>query len=494
MPSSPEQIRRERQRKKNKGWKSTKGPKGTPLPNVFPKDRGPQEGGMRGISARIQAARKKPATTTTKNAAAKPKSQANPLAVGLPEPTPVGTPADTTTQASGLPPNIMPTGTGVVGLNITGSLPSGGKVPAVETSLKVNDKNIFARAKNAAGIEYDPQIDAIKSLISSTDKKGQAGISDTGSAYDALSRATAAGVGGVNKRYDDAQAAIAAMTAKLSGGIDQRYNDTASRSAEEFQRLGIQDATPTVQKGMTSDRDFLAELSKLQGAGTNNVLEMQQQGAVNLQQNSAMRTGMEGANRTADMRNSLAEKLLQLNQQQGSMVGTKAKAIRELSEKYRDEQIAQAERDRAFKLDAQQFQESTRQNNISNSMRNREFNWGMETDKANMAMKAAEMNAPAPVDIKSLDPAERAAYKYEQLQPGHGERAIAFLQKVINSDVNIRRGYYSKMDKNTGKEIKSPMTPERFGHIVRNRSKGTKLDPGSIQKIAALYWKEMNNG
>jgi hypothetical protein len=243
-------------------------------------------------------------------------------------------------------------------------------------------------------------------------------------------------------------------------------------------------------QGQTSDRDFLSQIAALQGQGVNNVLEVQQQGAVNLARNSQVRAGMEGANRQADLRNALADKLLELRTQRGSLKGNKARSTRELMEQYRDEAIAQAERDRAFALDAQQFQESVRQSN-------RDFRYGRQMDRANMAMQAAEMQAAqqqaaqeaAQVDFDSLDPQERAAAKADQLMPGSGDRMFAFLQNLINSDPNIRRGFYVKKDAE-GRSQRVPMTAEQFGYLARKHAKITGLPAGSVQKIATAYWME----
>lgn len=396
-------------------------------------------------------------------------------------------------------PGVISPGSGIAGGgNINARVSSRGPgsrggIPAIDESLDVNEKGIFKRAKNAARIEYNPQIEAIRNLIKQTKGEGQEAIQDTGNMYQALARSIGGEIPGTNQRYDQAQANIGQQYQQLASGINQSYDATAARNAEKFASLGIGDITQPALAGQTSDRDFLSQLANLQGTGIQGIMEAQQQGAVDLQRNTQSRAGMEGVNRTADLQDELADRILELRTNKTSLQGNKARSIRELTEQYRDEAVAQAERDRAFGLDAAQFRESVRQNNISNRMANREFNYGMEMDRAGLALDAAEMQAKSQeqqaADFKSLDPQERAAAKAEQLIPGSGDKVFSFLQSLINSNPNIRRGFRVRMD-SSGREQRVPITPEQFGYLARKHAKLTGLPKGSIQKIATAYWQE----
>jgi hypothetical protein len=268
----------------------------------------------------------------------------------------------------------------------------------------------------------------------------------------------------------------------LTGDIDARYGATQGRNAAEFERLGIQAATPSSGAALTSDRDFLSGIAGLQGAGIQGALELQQQGAAGATQSNANRAGFEGANQQREMRETLAEKILALRTQKGSLVGNKARARRELTDQYHQEAIAQAERDRAFGLDAAQFRESVFQDR-------RNFRQGQEEFQAGAALDSAKLQKQSAADFKSLDPQEHAAAKADQLVPGSGDRMFAYLQQLIRSDKNIRRGFYLKQTPD-GKTIQVKITPEQFGYLAAKQAKLTGLPKGSVQKIATAYWME----
>jgi hypothetical protein len=385
------------------------------------------------------------------------------------------------------PPGIMTPGSGIAGAGRrSGGGVRAGKMPNIDTDLDVDDKGIFKRAKNAAAMEYNPQIAAIRNMLQSTQREGKDDIKDTGQAYAALQASIQGQLPGVNKVYDDAQAQQQALYAKLTGDIDARYGATQDRNAAEFERLGIQAATPSTGAALTSDRDFLSGIAGLQGAGIQGALELQQQGAAGTTRSNATRAGFEGANQQREMRETLAEKILALRTQKGSLVGNKARARRELTDQYHQEAIAQAERDRAFGLDAAQFRESVFQDR-------RNFRQGQEEAQAGFALDAAKLQQDAQeqsaADFKSLDPQERAAAKADQLVPGSGARMFAYLQNLIRSDKNIRRGFYLKQTPD-GKTIQVKITPEQFGYLAAKQAKLTGLPKGSVQKIATAYWME----
>lgn len=413
--------------------------------------------------------------------------------------------------SKGLPPiapDIIPPGTGAASrvARVTGSTGSAssignganvgaGRRPSTpSTSLSVNDDGTLARAKNAASIEYNPQIEAVRGLIQQTQNQAQSGIADTTDAYGALQGQIKKEIPGIGSNFDTQQAKIAGLYSQLSGGIDQRYNDTAARDKAEFERLGIQDATPAVMQGQTSDRDFLSQIAKLQGQGVNDALEVEQQGAQNLARNTGYRAGLEGANRASDMRNTLADKILELRTQKTTLKGAKGKSTRELADQYHTEAVSQAERDRAFGLDAAQFQESVTQDRRNFRYTKSQDAVDTELKQAGLGIDAAKVRAAAvkdgKIDLKSLDPQETVAYKANQLVPGSGDRMFAYLQNLINSDPNIRRGVYIKTDASSGRTREQKITPEQFGYLARKHAKVTGLPPGSVQKIATAYWME----
>lgn len=411
--------------------------------------------------------------------------------------------------AKGLPPiqstapSVMPTGTGIANISAiaaaSGGIPgnkgvrrarAGAGVPSVDTSLNVNDKGILKRARNAAQIEYNPQIDAVRNLIQSTQSGVNRDIKDVQNAYGAVGGQIQAEIPQIGQNYDTQQARIAALYQQLGQGIDQRYNDTAASNAKAFEALGIQAAAPQVNQRQTADRDFLSQLAALQGQGVNDVLEVQQQGAQNLARNTGYRAGLEGANQSTNLQAQLADKLLELRSQKGSLIGNRAKSVRELADQYRTEAVSQAERDRAFGLDAAQFQESVRQNNIANAMDDRNFKQGVEMDRAKLVADTyGQQQKQSQVDLRSLDPQERAAYKADQLVPGSGDRMFAYLQNLVNSDPNIRRGFYVKQTPD-GRTQQVRITPQQFGYLARKHAKLTGLPAGSVQKIAEAYWNE----
>jgi hypothetical protein len=362
----------------------------------------------------------------------------------------------------------------------------GGQIPSVDTSLNVDDKGILKRAHNAARIEYNPQIEAVRNLIQSTKSSTQRDITDVQGAYGAVQNQIQSEIPQIGQNFDTQQSKIQQAYDALSQGINQTYDATAARNQAEFERLGIQAALPQTQQGMTSDRDFLSQIAKLQGQGVQDVLETEQQGAQNLARNTGYRVGLEGANRASDLQSALADKILELRTQKGSLRANKARTVRELQDQYRSEAQAQAERDRAFGLDVAQFQEGVRESN-------RDFRYGREQDRANLALGAAKLQAEqaqqSAQDFKDLDPQERAAAKADQLVPGSGDRMFAYLQNLINSDKNIRRGFYIRTD-NSGRQQRVPITPQQFGHLARKHANITGLPAGSVQKIAEAYWNE----
>jgi hypothetical protein len=159
-------------------------------------------------------------------------------------------------------------------------------------------------------------------------------------------------------------------------------------------------------------------------------------------------------------------------------------------DQYTQEARANAEHDRAFGLNAAQFKESVFQDR-------RNFRQNQEESQASLGLKAAELQQQSAADAakqqqadyKNLDPQERAAAKADQLVPGSGARMFAYLQNLMNSDKNIRRGFYLKQTPD-GKTIQVKITPEQFGYLAAKQAKVTGLPKGSVQKIATAYWME----
>lgn len=395
------------------------------------------------------------------------------------------------------PPGVLSPGSGLAGAssisailnNGGGGVRAGGRAPAVDSSLAINASGSLKRATNAASVEFNPQLEAIRTLIDQTQNTGQRGIQQTGNAYGALQTGLQKEVPGINQTFDASQAKTAAIYAALNKQIQDQYGGTAARDTTEFERLGIQQANPVLQ-GQTTDRDFLSKIAALQGQSSNDSSELLQSGAAGSAQNNATMAGFAGVNAQTDQRNNLADALLKLRSQRTSIAGAKGKSIRELTEQYREEATAQAERDRAFKLDAQQFQESIKTNR-------RDFRYGKEMDRAKLGMDVAALQAgqaadaakASQVDWDSLDPAETAAAKADQLVPGSGDRMFAYLQNLIRSNKDIQRGFYLK-DDGTGKKIQVKMTAERFGVLAARNAKIAGLPKGSVQKIASTYWSE----
>jgi hypothetical protein len=395
------------------------------------------------------------------------------------------------------PPAIVTTGTGVGNAVATlGSLtnsPVGGgigagAIPSLDTGLHVNTSDVAKRAKTAAAVEYNPQIDAIKNMIGSTQKAGDRNIQDTTSSYAALQAAIQKQLPGVNANYDNAQAQTAQAYQQLIQATDSQYANTAASDKAEFARLGISDANGVLAK-QSSDQNFIDALTRMQAQGAASASDLQQQGAAGLTQNNANNAGLAGANAGRDMRNTLAAQILQMRQQKGSLQGTKGKAIQQLMDQYNQEALANAQQDRAFGLQAAQFGEGVLQDR-------RNFKQSQETSQANLALGAYKANLSAQqaatkqqaADYKNLDPQERAAAKAEQLVPGSGDRVFAYLQKLFNSDPNVRRGYYIKNQ--GGKTVQVKITPEQFGYLARQSAGVTGLPKGSVEKIATAYWQE----
>lgn len=404
-------------------------------------------------------------------------------------------------------PDVMTPGTGVGNLSRLlrnrgggknkggkGGKNKGGRAPAVDQNLDVNNKGLLKRAKNSAALEYNPQIEAIRNTIQSTQSEGKEAISETGNMYNALAAALGQQVAPINQRFDSSQDKIAGIYGNLSSGIDERYNATTAANQAEFERLGIADVAPRRNAGLVSDRDFLSNIAKLQGQGVNDALEIQQQGAVNLTRNTQNRARMGGINRIDDLRDTLADRLLGLRGEKTGLQGSKSRSVRELQDQYKQEAVAQAERDRAFGLDAAQFQESIKQNRVTNQLNRDQFRWGKQTDKAGMAMDLQQLQTEAAgggaVDRKSLSPIERAAYDAEQYTPGGGDRAIALIQQLARNK-DVRRGFIMKPDRaDPTRSNKIPITPEQFGYLVAKNAKRAGLPKGSLQAIATAYWRD----
>jgi len=439
---------------------------------------------------------------------------------------------------------------------------AGGRIPSVDTSLDVNNKGSARRAYNAAAVEYNPQLDAIRTLVAQTQNQGQRGIQQTDDAYDSLQAGLQRDVPRINNNFDASQAKTSAIYDALNTQIQDQYGGTAARDTAEFERLGISQANPVLQ-GQTADRDFLSKIAALQGQSANDSSELLQSGAAGLARNNAAMAGFAGANAQTDQRNNLADELLKLRSQKTSVEEAKGKSIRELTDQYKDEETAQAERTRAFELDAEQFRESVRtdrrdfkygretnerdfaanqetdqrnfrygkqtdqrdfrygkqtderdfrygkqtdernfaanqetdrRNFISNQRTDRrDFRYGRKMDEVKVAMDSAALQAAGSevpeTDWDSLDPAETAAAKADQLVPGSGDRMFAYLQNLIRSNKDIQRGFYLK-DDGTGKKIQVKMTAEKFGTLAANNAKIAGLPKGSVQKIASTYWSE----
>lgn len=186
----------------------------------------------------------------------------------------------------------------------------------IYSGMSLEDMQRHAEAVAAA--QYDPQIEAIRRMISETQGRAERNKGEIGSMYQALSQAYEADVPKVQQMYDNAQIDAINRQKALQDALSADYQARQQSVNQEAAALGQGAAAQEAIQPIQNDQAFLQNLANTVSEQTNSNLGLLENANVAYTQQGGRLAGLEGSNRQADLMAQLED---YIRSQEGNIQG-----------------------------------------------------------------------------------------------------------------------------------------------------------------------------
>ena len=476
-------------------------------------------------------------------------------------------PSGPTTQASGIP-NTGPSIPQVVAahstpahynsINIKGpaSIHAPSYVaPKVSAVPKWKPGDPVARASNAANLQYDPSIDAIRTMMGITTDNAKNSDTDLQGIFASLQASIGKNKYAIDDTYHQGMANLNANTDNASTTIQNNYDASRAAQIADLEKHGLgQTVNNDANVQGANDKNWVQGLLQVANAGNQGQLNSNLATAQTANMQSQNNAGFEGANRRSDLMDQLSSRLYDLGNQSNTLVASKGKAARELADQYKQQDfenqsatqgqqfqqtMSLAELKKAYQdmgFSAQQANSQAAQDtsrfNASNQMQANQFNSAQAADSSRFnAQQAADarnqnnanatdaywkqkayeqqqlqngtaminaQNKASVIDKTKLTPYERLSYDASQnMGPDKSAAFINFVQHAIQGDARLNQNSGPNGQSTTdrlGNKVPTmvAITPQAFANALLNKDKAHQFDPNQLIALASQFWADQN--
>jgi hypothetical protein len=194
------------------------------------------------------------------------------------------------------------------------------------------------RATNAAALEYDPQIQAVRDQIVGSESRAKASKSEVAKLYDALGNSFTGDINSLKAQGEAAQATNTQQYDQAGAAIDKNYDP--NEIVAQLKSLGIEEAVPSATKGDVADAAFNKSLNDTSKANNSALLSAISQSGVNAATNAKAAAGFTGADRQQELTRQLSDYVTQASSQIGTLKGAKGRAAAELAAQFTQQDFA----------------------------------------------------------------------------------------------------------------------------------------------------------
>lgn len=323
-------------------------------------------------------------------------------------------------------------------------------------SLSQGDDDYYADASRI----YAPQFSYLDQLSQNAQNQAAASKKDLSGLYGALQAGIKGQEGGIKKNYAQGINDVGSAYNQALAALDAQFDQTRSGSAEELERLGIQQAGSNVA-GKSNQMEAL--LSGILGAnqmGTQNALRQGQQAAVTYNTQQAGAAGLAGAEAQKGLARQLGDFLQQISGKQADL----------------QSQVHQT----AFGMEenAQKSALQAAQDQYKRMIDERDFQYRMGKDKADydLALQAAS----ATKDNTKLDPVGKMQQVASSLY-GNQQAAGNAMNAVMDALMAA-----SQDGKKPPLGVLLAELEERLAHVNGGKGPG---DWSNLQRLAAMLYE-----
>lgn len=208
-------------------------------------------------------------------------------------------------------------------------------------------------ATQQVAAQFDPQIDALSSEITSKSKRGKQSQKTARDMYGALAQDYLSELPAMTQQFAAEDEAANARYDQAQQQMQGEYDEQAAQQAAVLKRLGVQAASQDASKGAMEDQAYFQNQSELDQQNALSQLDQQQMAQTNYQQNLGSNAKMAGENTAQEIGAMLEDFLTKANSQMTSLEGQKGSAIEALLSQMQAQDQANIDKQRQQEFDNQ---------------------------------------------------------------------------------------------------------------------------------------------
>lgn len=327
-------------------------------------------------------------------------------------------------------------------------------------------QELRAQAAKQAGLQFDPQINALIGERSATKSRAGKNRKEIGSLYSGLADEYLGDVKTSKKATNEAKKAEKSAFDQLQKSITGEYSSQLDNQSQELKNLGLGAALADSTKGQKEDLDFLRGLNSTESAAQQRSIDLSGLADTSYYQKGSDVAKHEGAETISDLMSQLEDYMRQTGSDLTSLRGQKAGTIENL---FNQLQSGQANNESEF--------ENQRWNRL---LQIAQFQRGLQNDSLSQMAAGSKTNTPT----KGL---EGAFAVLQDSLGGNSQRSINGLMNLLQQQ-QFREGRFESGNKDIVE-----MTPENAAYMARQYASQQKLSPQEtdalVKAVYAYYGK-----
>lgn len=321
-----------------------------------------------------------------------------------------------------------------------------------------------ARASKQAGLQFDPEIQALIGERNATKGRATRNRKEIGSLYGDLADEYLGDIKTSKKQTAEAKKTEKAAYNQLQKDLTGQYSKQLDNQSEELKDLGLSAALGESTKGQKEDLGFLKSLNATESGAQQRAIDLAGLGDASFYQKGSNIAKHEGAETISDLMTQLEEYMRQTGGQLSSLKGQKASAVEQLFNQFQNQQG-----------DANTQFENNRWNRL---LQIAQLQRSLTNDQISQMGQGQEMPS------KGL---EGALGLLNQSLGGNSQNSVNAFMNLLQTQ-EFREGRFQSKDKQVVK-----MTPENAAYQARQYALQHKLSPQEtdalVKSVYAYYGK-----
>lgn len=183
------------------------------------------------------------------------------------------------------------------------------------------------QASATVGAQYDPQIEALKREMGSTEKRAKKNQKSVKGMYKALGSDIDSQMAAIGHQFDQAESEANSRYADAKNALQGSYNEQAANQDAVLRRLGIAAAEPDANQQMNADQAYFQQQQSSDKRQLLDALAQMEGADKSYNRQSADNAVLAGTNRAADIGTQLEDYLQQAGGQLTGLMSGKESAV-----------------------------------------------------------------------------------------------------------------------------------------------------------------------